>query len=365
VKLAVAPTGTTTPAKPSAVTTVAKPAAAAATGPAKSAAAEATTGVTDTGDAGTDPADTSAAGTVSPDTKVAKKAPKTVREALTEETAAENVRSAGSTSGDLPQTVANTGKLAKAKLDADKAAALDALTAKPAASAAPAASPVAPAPTRTEDTPATANPATANPATANPATANPAAKAASPADQPDADAATAATAPAPARPIAPMRPTVPSPSRPSTPNRPTSPPPAPTRPAAGAAQESEPADPTAGSQAPAEESLKPIGVAGRRDYPAGSKATSRRPGSAVKSDTQPETPEQRTESRPLGGADTAEAEAARTSNYAEEAAELLAGLAPGGGRRRKSPTGLPVDDELDEMPFQVSRLPRKGPNKPE
>jgi hypothetical protein len=102
-------------------------------------------------------------------------------------------------------------------------------------------------------------------------------------------------------------------------------------------------------------------VAGRRDYPASNKpasnkAAAQRPG-PVRTDVPPETPEQRTEANPLEAA-------GRMANYAEEAAELLAGLAPGGGKRRKSATGLPVDDELDEMPFQVSRVPRKGLNKP-
>jgi hypothetical protein len=55
---------------------------------------------------------------------------------------------------------------------------------------------------------------------------------------------------------------------------------------------------------------------------------------------------------------------ARQSNYAEEAAELLAGLSAS-RKRRKTGTGLPAGDPaMEEPPIMVTRLPRKGHTKP-
>jgi hypothetical protein len=55
---------------------------------------------------------------------------------------------------------------------------------------------------------------------------------------------------------------------------------------------------------------------------------------------------------------------ARQSNYAEEAAELLAGLSPN-RKRRKTATGLPATDPAtDQPPIKMTRLPRRGQAKP-
>jgi hypothetical protein len=61
------------------------------------------------------------------------------------------------------------------------------------------------------------------------------------------------------------------------------------------------------------------------------------------------------EGRPVPGA--------RMSNFAEEAAELLAGLSAN-RKRRKSTAGLPAGDPVDEPPITVTRLPRRGRPKP-
>jgi hypothetical protein len=54
---------------------------------------------------------------------------------------------------------------------------------------------------------------------------------------------------------------------------------------------------------------------------------------------------------------------ARHSDYAEEAAELLAGISQ--NRRRKTASGLPPGDPaMAEQPIKVTRLPRKGQSKP-
>jgi hypothetical protein len=87
-----------------------------------------------------------------------------------------------------------------------------------------------------------------------------------------------------------------------------------------------------------------VGVAGRRDYP----ATSRRDGAAVK-----EGAGKAGRAKPNGTVPEA-----RRSNYAEEAAELLAGLSP--TRKRRKATETAAADAAQHEPIKPARTARKG-----